>query len=247
MLFGVMVMMHKLGDKLCVTLIATGFKSSPITGFEKAPEKVVSVLEEDVKKEIVAPLSNPMEQAKAVESIKEVEPFLKDATEIVEEISAPIPQANLEDIVLKTELTLDEPELKEQASIEFGWDIETSESVAEKVNEKPEIIVHTLDDEAESAIDLEAAQTRVSPSPEEQQRLTQERLERIQQYTNNRLKKVDGINELEKEPAFVRRNIQLSQTKFSEESSVSRFNVSSDDHGNVSLKSNNSFLHDNVD
>lgn len=234
-----------LGDKLCVTLIATGFKSSPITGFEKAPEKVVTVLEEDVKKEIVAPLSNPMEQAKTVESIKEVEPFLKDATEIVEEISAPIPQANLEDIVLKTELTLDEPELKEQTTIEFGWEISSAEA-AEVVNEKPEVIVHTLDDETESSIDLEAVQTRVSPSPEEQQRLTQERLERIQQYTN-RLKKVDGINELEKEPAFVRRNIQLSQTKFSEESSVSRFNVSSDDHGNVSLKSNNSFLHDNVD
>ena len=35
-----------LGDKLCVTLIATGFKTSPITGFEKAPEKIVKPLNE---------------------------------------------------------------------------------------------------------------------------------------------------------------------------------------------------------
>jgi cell division protein FtsZ len=38
-----------LGDKLSVTLIATGFKSNPITGFEKAPEKTVRTLEEEPK------------------------------------------------------------------------------------------------------------------------------------------------------------------------------------------------------
>jgi len=41
-----------LGDKLSVTLIATGFKTSdaPLTGFDKAPEKIVRSLNEEPKK-----------------------------------------------------------------------------------------------------------------------------------------------------------------------------------------------------
>jgi cell division protein FtsZ len=39
-----------LGDKLSVTLIATGFKSSPITGLEKAPEKKIKRFRGGAKK-----------------------------------------------------------------------------------------------------------------------------------------------------------------------------------------------------
>ena len=47
-------------------------------------------------------------------------------------------------------------------------------------------------------------------------------------------------------PAFERRNIQLDQSRPSTENSVSRFGVSGSGE-NISLRSNNSFLHDNVD
>ena len=40
-----------LGDQLSLTIIATGFTSSPLTGFEKSPERTVVVLEEDQKQE----------------------------------------------------------------------------------------------------------------------------------------------------------------------------------------------------
>jgi cell division protein FtsZ len=70
-----------LGEKLSLTLIATGFSSTPITGFEKAPERTIVSLEEDTKKEITAHLVSPFEQATAVEpTIQEQltqEPFLK--------------------------------------------------------------------------------------------------------------------------------------------------------------------------
>jgi cell division protein FtsZ len=69
-------------------------------------------------------------------------------------------------------------------------------------------------------------------------------MQRIQEYTQ-KLKKADGLAELEKEPAFLRRNIQLDNSKPSIESSNSRFGVSG--NGENNLRSNNSFLHDNVD
>jgi cell division protein FtsZ len=66
---------------LSITLIATGFSSTPITGFEKAPERTIVSLEEDNKKEITAPLVSPFEQAKEIQpTVQEQltqEPFLK--------------------------------------------------------------------------------------------------------------------------------------------------------------------------
>ena len=69
-----------LGDNLSITLIATGFSSTPITGFEKAPERKIVSLEEDNKKEITAPLVSPLEQAVIQPTVQEQltqEPFLK--------------------------------------------------------------------------------------------------------------------------------------------------------------------------
>ena len=75
-----------LGEKLSITLIATGFSSTPITGFEKAPERKIVSLEEENKKEITAPLVSPFEQAKEVQpTVQEQlsqEPFLKTDTTI---------------------------------------------------------------------------------------------------------------------------------------------------------------------
>ena len=81
---------------------------------------------------------------------------------------------------------------------------------------------------------------------EEQQQRSKERLSKIQEYTQ-KLKKADGLQELENEPAFKRRNIELDESKPSEDSEIGRFSVSKDDEGNSTLNSNNSFLHDNVD
>ena len=87
--------------------------------------------------------------------------------------------------------------------------------------------------------------TRTVLTNEEQQRRAAERLSRIQEYTA-KLKKADGISEFEKEPAYVRQNIQLDNSKPSSENRVSRFGLTNDENG-TTLRGNNSFLHDNVD
>lgn len=212
-----------LGDALSVTLIATGFKMQPITGFEKAPEKKVQVLED--KKEVVEPLNRP---TNTYEEKAEDELYVKKEVE--------------------------SPEAETASQNEFNWELKTAESSTEKTEEQAaakseeekEVKRYFLDEDGESETNFEASNVK-KVSPEEQQRRAQERMERIQQYTSH-IKSAEGLSELENEPAFKRRNIDLSDEQPSKEDNVSRFHVSDKkDDNDTTLRSTNSFLHDNVD
>ena len=210
-----------LGNKLSVTLVATGFNSSPFTGFEKAPEKTVSVLEDEPRNEIKTPLTSPTHQV--VTEKKEEEPFLK------------------------TEPKVEEVKSTNSGTIEFDWEVKSEAKPmvtpmsTPSVEEKEEPKRYFLEDEADTKVELENVVQKAPVSAEELQRRNMERMERIKNY-NSKLKKAEGLKELEDEPAFVRRNIHLDQVVKSEESNVSRFGLSDD-----GIKTNNSFLHDNVD
>ncbi len=241
-----------LADKLSVTVIATGFQSSPITGFEKAPKRNVTTLEDEKKAEVTEPMSSPTESSSNVwAGAKEVteeqdEPFLKtvepeeakveEPTSTYEKKETWTAETNSQEAVSAT----NESE-EESTQMELGWNV-TPTADAEEA--ESEVKRYTLEDDMEE-MDLETANTKRVLSPEEQQERSQERMSKIQEYTQ-RLKKADGIQDLENEPAYVRRNVQLDESIPSEESSKSRFSVSKNEDGS-SLNSNNSFLHDNVD
>ena len=128
---------------------------------------------------------------------------------------------------------------------EFSWDIGVSNSDASesstKIEEKEEIVRHMLEEEVIMELNSEVKYA----SPEEQQKIAQERSFKIMEYTN-KLKNAEGIADFENEPAYVRRNISLTQSIPSSEESVSRFGLSEEEDGKSGLRSNN-FLHDNVD
>ena len=128
---------------------------------------------------------------------------------------------------------------------EFSWDIGVSNSDASessnKIEEKEEIVRHMLEEEVIMELNSEVKYA----SPEEQQKIAQERSFKIMEYTN-KLKNAEGIADFENEPAYVRRNISLNQSIPSSEESVSRFGLSEEEDGKSGLRSNN-FLHDNVD
>ena len=236
-----------LGDKLCVTLIATGFKTSPLTGVDKAPEKVVLPLEPEAKKEITQPLQNPTEQNQVQNSVNNTtaEPYIKTESTIVNQQSQNFTQPEVKQVVIEPKKV--EP-IQEVINPELVWEIDSNATQVQpeiKTTAEPEKIVHQL--ESDDVYNLEQATSRtakVAPSQDEQIRLNAERMQRIQEYTQ-KLKKADGLSELEKEPAYIRRNIQLDQSKPSVENNNSRFGVSGNSDNN--LRSNNSFLHDNVD
>ena len=203
-----------LGDKLSVTVIATGFDSSPITGFEVAPKKEVTTLKEEVKNEIVTPLETPTQQntwagAKEIESKQDM-PFIKETASIEE--------------------------------TPMNWDVESSKNT-EIEEEEPIRLV--LKEDLEEKEDLLNSSKQNGLTSEEKQRIQSHRIENIENFTQN-LRKTDGIQELEKEPAFLRRKVQLDDSTPSEEEKTGRFSISKDENG-TSLNSNNSFLHDNVD
>jgi len=215
-----------LGDKISITLIATGFKSNdaPLTGFEKAPERTVRALEVEPKNEITRPLTSPTQTTSFPEPfIKEVEPVAVTPT--------PAPQPSV---------------VRETPKVEFEFEVnaqkeEPAVAPVEQV-EKESVKTFYLEDEAEQRNSLENAQSRVAVTPEELQRRNNERLERIQQY-NQKLKKAEGLKELESEPAYMRRNINLSQVTKPSDVRPSRYGIDSEN----GLRTNNSFLHDNVD
>ncbi|MDG0973332.1 MAG: cell division protein FtsZ [Crocinitomicaceae bacterium] len=239
-----------LGDALSVTLIATGFQQSPITGFEKAPERKVQVLEDEQKKEIVTQLDKPT--STNTYEAKVEEPYIKSVD--VE------PSA-------ESELTVNEEHKEEDAT--FNWEIRTvvdeveestqvSDLFESSVSEEPakaetsteteekEVKRYFLEDDMEAEASLEDVTAKTVLTPEEQQRRAQERMERIHEYTSH-LKRADGIDELEREPAFKRRKIQLDDAPHSSDENISRFEISGDKDNNTTLRGTNSFLHDNVD
>ena len=81
---------------------------------------------------------------------------------------------------------------------------------------------------------------------EERLRRSQERLSQLNNLTH-KLKSPSGITDLENEPAYIRRKVRLDNLQHSSESSASRFTLGDDGENNPEIRSNNSFLHDNVD
>ena len=246
---------ESLGDKLSVTIIATNFNTAPLTGLDKAPERLVRNLEEDSKKEIVTPMSSPTQKnvfVPANETKTEDEPFIK-SDEKQEDAFA----TNLREVKPSEETTSkkwDEEswEAPKQEKLDFEepssiqeWEFNASTPASENNEEEVEKVVkYDLEDSVENKREEEVTRRNVL-SNEDQQRRAQERLNRIKEYTE-KLKKADGIVDFEKEPAYVRQNIQLDKTNFSKEDNVSRFGLSKDENG-TTLRGNNSFLHDNVD
>ena len=250
-----------LGDKLSVTIIATGFNSAPITGFEKEPQRIIRPLEDEPKNEILRPLDSPtqvntwitadetLREEPFLKTVEEVAPFATNQVEIVNSLINNLESTELlTDPFMKKE-EVEKEEIKEVLKKELffeekpeTYDWEISAPAAEE-GVKVEVVKYDLESPIEDKV--VEINTRTVLSSEEQQRRAQERLVRIQEYTA-KLKKADGISEFEKEPAYVRQNIQLDNSKYSSTSRVSRFGLTKDENGTV-LKGNNSFLHDNVD
>lgn len=257
-----------LGDQLSLTIIATGFTASPLTGFERSPERTVVVLEEEKKQEITAPLTSPFETIAAapIETstpepfIKQVEAPLVNPFQVQEQpIDAVAASAkttfNLydeqEEVASNNQASMSwevfdvQPEPVQQAPVqpvEFTAPVQATPVQATPVQQH--VVKHVLEDDSIQRVEME--QPKRILSPEEQQRKVQERVSRIQEFTS-KLQKPDGLLEFENEPAFVRRNIHLQQQAPSTQENISRFGVGTDAHGQPTLRNGNNFLHDNVD
>ena len=55
------------------------------------------------------------------------------------------------------------------------------------------------------------------------------------------------IDDIENEPAYKRRGVELDNKNYSEENEISRTSITLDENDDMKIRKNNSFLHDNVD
>lgn len=227
---------ESLGEKLSVTIIATGFKTSPDTGFDMSrPVRMDLETEATSKKPtpITGQISNPVGDSD--------EPFLKEKdTEKSEE-----PKSEPEEVE-KFDLFDDEPETEPETPKPNN--LFEQDNVAKP--EKKDYFELDLDDE-ESEKPQERkpeVQNTQRVNPDAVSELNKERLRNLREISE-RIKSPEGLTELEKEPAYKRRNVRLENVQHSSDSEVSRYTLTQDkdEQGKSGLRPNNPYLHDNVD
>ena len=140
---------QSLGDSISITLIATGFSSTPYTGFETLPERKLITLGDENKKEIMSQMVSPIDSP--IENMSDVlakEPFLKDS-----EVSS----ENQAAIVSETILPLDSTSaINNEISEEDAPFLMTNEGVDETTlssNDSNKISYDLFDSETNSGDD----------------------------------------------------------------------------------------------
>lgn len=231
-----------LGDSIRITLIATGFAANgePL-GAEGSSERKVMDLGADLPTMITQPIANPVsgpvaEHHKAsAEPATPTEPFLKSMEPVAERTPAPF--------------------LTPQHKLEFGTEKAAQNATPMKA-EKPaaeEKKVFDLYDAGTTEAGSGTQRGEVNEaklSPEEHTSRVEDRQSRIREFST-RLRTPSGLSELEREPAYKRKNLHLNNAQPSMDSNISRYtlNEETDENGErrVELKRNNPYLHDNVD
>ena len=218
-----------LGDSVSVTIIATGFKTAQISGYEPIvmkERKIINLDQPEVKAE-------ETKQTNIIDEIKNTEPFV-----FVKEEKIETPVVNVIPDVTPTEEKV-------------VYDLNAPENVTENTNEEvvsentsiTEFTFHTVKDATEETTN---EKNEEAVSREEQIRLAQDRIRKLKEITL-KMKSPDGLAMLEKETAFSRKNIQLENKTPSTDSEISRFTLSESEDKKIEIRPNNSFLHDNVD
>ena len=281
---------ESLGDKLRVTVIATGFNQNPLNPEPEKHERKVTPLGDIAPTIITAPITSPLTGAPKTTPVpvedKAADFVLKTKTvEPVVEVKAVKDASTSLNVTPAKEETAPEPK-REQARIVFEAeqpaaempvvDASTPLSAGKPVVEKPVVAatpapttapekkVHELyaapevsspDTATTTVARPQVADTTPSPveakagQPEHQNRV-EDRMARMREL-GQKLRQPNGLSDLEREPAYKRKNPTFTDTPHSSESSVSRYTLTEDTDENgersVQLRKNNAHLHDQPD
>nr|MBC7613515.1 cell division protein FtsZ [Pseudopedobacter sp.] len=236
-----------LGDNISVTIIATGFQTKEERELTKQTAPKKQFLTTDT------PLIKPINEfTKKSESIKKED---SERVPVLKQEETKVPQANLfgdmfsnksndisdeGDEVVKHQLFEEDREEAVEEVEDFGFNLKFSASEFDQPAQVDEDI------QVEEVLALNEDEHKTDESIEEQLRKSKERILRLKDLSM-KLRSTSGLQELENEPAYKRKQMQLKEVPHSSESQVSRFTLGSDDDGQTEIRPNNSFLHDNVD
>ena len=260
---------ESLGDQISVTIIATGFKTKHEQVVEKksTDKKVYQLLDEQpvsvaAQPETINQQENEHVKAPFINQKPDLEPYLKSdlvqpvpmqetpVTPLVNEL--PQPERNITETDL---FALHEPTLvKSDAPVEaktFLFDIPVSKSEEREI-EPVTVPRNTLTQappapvfETEPVHERHTEISKPEPIAEDPFQRSRERIMKLRDLSY-KMNSPGGLSDLEKEPAYKRRNIKLENVTPSSESQISRYSLT-EDNNKTEIKSNNTFLHDRVD
>ena len=208
-----------LGEKVSVTIIATGFKTREELGKEENKvKKKVTDLYEPVNEETDIPKKNvgkenSMREPELINKVEE--PTQKDES---------TPRSDRE-IIFEFDM----------GSIPAKENVIPAPFVEDKSKMKKEELIQPTDESKLGDI-----------STEEQLRKSRERVMKLKELSY-RIGNANNLSDMEKEPAYKRRNIKLDTVTHSSETNISRYTLNNEEDKKAEIRPNNSFLHDNVD
>jgi cell division protein FtsZ len=187
------------------------------------------------------------------EVVDAMEPVLivrDEVTSNVEDVVSFAPESS-EKVVFNLDSDFPSVELNNDSSDDMTFEMESEPVVASNDNDvfnfRAEAEAVALKDEEESRIIENQPKEEVLTPEQEMFRRSRERIMRLKELSY-KMNSPNGISDLEKEPAYKRRNVRLENVPNSADSSVSRLTLSVDDADRKpEIRANNSFLHDRVD
>ena len=121
----------------------------------------------------------------------------------------------------------------------------TIEKVAEVVPEELNITMKKIDESTIAASEFESISPMEMTIEETLRARADERRRKLKEFNYKFHNNVSKIDEYEKEPAYKRLGVELSTNQSN--TNNSRISVGTDSNNDLQLRSNNSYLHDNVD
>lgn len=258
-------------NELSVTIIATGFQTSEERIKERENERIeIPLTPEEPKAPYVKPINQFVQKGtvatdtqplvKPAEDRDIVRPSVQQADLFSTSSSKPQLRNNTPDkdgIIRHTLAPDSEQPSDEPADTSDGYEVKTTPSafhfeMPPASSEEPngQAPVYGRDGYGETPSKtvepMPGADEHKTPEYVETELLkTKERILRLKELSM-KLKSANGLQELETEPAFRRKQMALDDVPHSSESQVSRFTLSTEE-GITEIRPNNSFLHDNVD
>ncbi|MBC8172466.1 MAG: cell division protein FtsZ [Chitinophagales bacterium] len=265
---------ESVGDNLVVTVIATGFETEEQRrAREKARKVVVSYVDAQTIKNKNY-IKEDMTSLPVTEGKKEMNISLKQP-ENIKEKKEPKEEANPKQFVFdftnQMFETVSDDEKMTQGPVSDDEKTEKMIPVADEnpITEFPVMETEKINpqDDIRVIIKEETRDIKPQPSFEKTREIdppavkygntahitNDEKLQHISKMEDDRIRrlksmsvKMDNYTELEKVPAYLRRDVDLKETQKSNETPVSKYTVDQSEDEGLEIKRNN-FLHDNVD
>jgi cell division protein FtsZ len=254
-----------LGDKISVTLIATGFQTkeerfkTPAPNAEKKviplsienTEVVKPVENTEVVKEVMQHINLTLEEehlAKVeLKSEKVEEPFKMEIPAAVQKAPPMVLKKHIVEESEQAPMIKEDvkPSSHKQVNLFDFIPAPEPKRVEEPVKEQEPFRLLDKEDVQFTVINKTTEQSNEDQELEEQMRKNKERINRLKELSM-RLRTPNGLTDLETEPAYLRKKQALENLPHSSESQASRYTIT-EENGQAQIRPNNPFLHDNVD